>query len=509
MTLSSFVSLSVKVDWNNDGDFSDSGEDVSAAVRYPVTTSRGRSSATDQAKAGTGSFRLRNEGGDYTPFYASSPLYPNVLPGRQCQVQATYNAVTYDVFRGRCSPEDGRFAPDGDVSFAMVDAFEDFRKGQSKTALLETKRVDEIITTLLDDYGWSATLRDLDAAAQTIAIFTNASYLEPTLNALQRAAKQEAGGAFFMSKAGKARFQNRYYRAARPVLATLTRTFDSLVPSLRQEDLVDAVRGAYARFTIASTLSIAYTLSAPGRPLYPGADARNRFEGTFNGSGAKATVTPVAVTDYNANSAADGSGTDKTAQVTVSSYAATSRGFSILFNNLDSSVVYLYGTPVMQVRGYAVSEGTEDNVITATVASPIVTGQTLDEEFEHNNDASTVLGWVNWQRSVRGQMQPRLMLELTPDTDALMVAVLNAELGDRLRLDDTGAPFLTQISGDYFIEAIEQRFEGPGEVRTRWTLLPGDLAAGSFFRISGAAGGGADYSQIAAATATTGDRIAY
>lgn len=509
MALTSYVSVSAKVDWNNDGDFLDAGEDVSAVMRYPVTTSRGRASATDQPKAGTGSFVLRNEGGDYTPFYASSPLYPNVLPGRPCQLQATYNAVTYDVFRGKCSPDTGRFEPDGEITFAMVDAFEDFRLGKSKTALLENKRVDEILTTLLDDYGWSATLRDLDTALQTIAIFTNGGYIEPTLTALQRAAKQEAGGAFFMTKGGKARFQNRNFRSARTALATLTRTFDDLVPSLRQEDLVDSVRGAYARFTIASSLTTVYTLSASGRALYPGADERNRFESTFNGAGAKDTVSPVATTDYNANSAADGSGTDKTAQVTVSSYTATSRGFSVLFNNLDSSVVYLYGTPAMQVRGYAITEGTEDNVITATVASPIVTGQTLDETFEHNNDASTILGWVNWQRSTRGQMQPRLELRITPDTDGLMATVLNAELGDRLTLDDTGSPWLTQILGDYFIEAIDLDIAGPGLVNARWTLLPEDLVAGSFFRISGAAGGGADYSTIAAASGSGYDRIAY
>lgn len=510
MSLSSFLSVVAKVDWDGDDDFGDTGEDVSADTLYPVVTRRGRASATDSFAAGMGMFSLRNDDGRYTPFYASSPLYPNVLPGRTCQLQVSYDSVTYDLFKGRCSPATGRFAPDGQLDFEAIDAFESFRKGKSKTALLETKRVDEIITTLLDDYGWPAAARDLDTALQTIGVFANSDgYIEPTLNALLRAAKQELGGGLFMAKNGDVRFQNRNHRSAVAALATLTRTFDDLVPSLRQEDLVDEVRGAYARFTVDTADTIVYTLSAEGRPIYPGVDARNRFEGTFNSAAVKAAIEPVATTDYNANSAVDGTGTSKTAQLVVDSFEATSRGFVIQFESLDQTVMYLVGAPAFQVRGKAVSASSEDNVIIATVAAPILTGQTLEDAFEHNDDASAVLGWVNWQRSARGTMQPRLTLQLTPDTDALMVSVLSAELGDRLTLDDTGAAWLTQIAGDWFIEAIELQILGPASATVRWTLFPRDLVAGSFFRISGASGAGQDYSTIAAAAATTGDRIAY
>lgn len=509
MGLTSFLNVSAKVDWNNDGDFSDSGENVSADLRYPVHTSRGRASSTDEFRAGSAGFRLKNETGEYTPFYSSSSLYPNVLPGRPCQLQVSYNSVTYDLFAGRCSPESGRFSSGGDIDFGALDAFEDFRKGKTKTELLENVRVDEILDQLLDDYGWPAGARDLDTAAQTVGLFMNAGYIEPTLEALQRAAKQELGGGLFISKAGDVRFQNRNHRSATAAIATLTRTFDDLIPSLRQEDLVDEVRGAYARFTIASDPTIVYTLSAQGRAIYPGSDARNRFEGTFNGAGVKDAIEPVGATDYFANAAADGSGTDKTAQLVVDSFAATSGGFVIQFENLDSSTVYLYGDPAFQVRGLPIAASSEDNVVTATVASPIVTGQTLEQEFEHNDDASSVVGWVNYQRSSRGVMQPRLTLQLTPDTDALMAVVLGAELGDRVTLDDTGAAWLTNIAGDYFIEAIDLEIRGPGEATARWSMFPKDLVLGAFFRISGAALSGDDYSTIADASDLVGDRIAF
>lgn len=508
MSLSSFLSVSAKIDWNADGDFSDTGENVSTDVRYPITTSRGRASATDEFKAGQASFRLRNETGDYTPFYSSSPLYPNVLPGRPCQLQVDYNSVTYDLFKGRCSPAGGRFASDGDIQFDAIDAFEDFRKGKSKTRLLENKRVDEILTQLLDDYGWPAGDRDLDTANQTLGLFTNADYVEPTLNALQRAAKQELGGGLFMAKNGDVTFQNLDYRSSQPALATLTGTFDDLVPDLRQEDLVDEVRGAYARFTIASTEDPVFTLSSKGRAIYPGVDPRNYFEGTFNGVGATDVVEPVGVTDFNANSAADGSGTDKTAQVVVDDFSYTSAGFAIQFEGLDSSPVYFFGDPPFQVRGKGITQATEANVIVGPVSSPVITGQTLDKAFEFNDNSEAVLAWVQWQEETRGLLMPRLMLQLTPDTDTLMELVLGAEIGDRITIADTGAPWQTHIAGDYFIEAIDLSIEGPASVTARWTLFAPDLVLGSFFRISQDPEG-EEYSVIADADSTTGfDRIA-
>lgn len=505
--LSSYIALSTKVDWENNGNFTGTYDDVSADGRYPLSTSRGRAGVTDDFRTGQGSFRLRNPEGDYTPFNASSPIYPNVVPGRPVQVQATYNAVTYPVFKGRCSPSGGRWASDGEIEFAMLDGFEDLRLGLTRTALQETKRTDELITVVLDDIGWPAGDRDLDTGVQTLATFTNHNRLP--LNALLLIAKQELGGSLFMSREGKVVFRNRNYRSLRPVYATLAGTFESLVPEMRQEDLVDEVRASYGRFVVATAVTAVYTMSGSGRRLDAGSTAaRNTFEGAFNGAGAKNAITPVATTDYTANSAADGSGTDKTAQVAVAAFTATSGGFSITFDNLDSSPVYL---TAFQVRGYAVTAGSEDNVITVAVSGALVSGQTLSQAFEFNDDVGAVNGWATFQAAARGgAWQPRLTLVIRPDTDALMAVVLGAELGYRVTVTDTGAPWLTQVSGDWFIEAINMEFNGPAEVTATWTLFSRDLAGGSFFRISGPAGAGQDYSTIAPAAATVGyDRIAW
>lgn len=508
MSLSSYLSLSLKVDWNNDGDFSDTGEDVSAYGRYPLRTTRGRSKVTDDFGAGTGSFALANSDGRFTPLYASSPLYPNVLPGRPIQVQATYNATTYPVFRGRCTPDAQRsgISDPPEMSFTMADAFEQLRLGLTNTSLLQGKRVDEVITAILDDIGWPAGDRALDTGPDTLTVFTNHNRLP--LNALQLAARQDPGGCVFMSRDGKVTYQNRYNRASQPVYATLAGTFEGLDPQLRQEDVVSAVRATYPRFAVSAALSAVFTLQLPRRLA---AASSGSFDFEVNASqvvGATGYVTPlVATTDYVANTQADGSGVSKTAQVTLTVSASSSGGGTISWTNADAADVYL---TMLQVRAYPLQAGGETNAVRKTVASPVVSGQELQQDYEFLDNVDVVTGWVKRQTAVRGSFRIRPVVTIVPDTDALMAIVLGAEIGKRVAITDTAAPWLTQANGDFYIEGIDMEFTGPASVKAAWRLFDAEMAGGTLFRISGPAGAGHDWSKVAGATSTSGyDRIAY
>ena len=64
------------VDWNNDGDYSDTGEDVTART-MKVEWKRGiyyASQLVGKAVAGILTADLNNESGDYSTFHTSSPL---------------------------------------------------------------------------------------------------------------------------------------------------------------------------------------------------------------------------------------------------------------------------------------------------------------------------------------------------------------------------------------------------------------------------------------------------
>lgn len=82
-----------EVSWNNDSDFSDTGEDVTARVLNEpgIVMERGRDQlrALSPPMAGRAEFALNNASKDYSIEYASGPLYGNLLPGRPVRVRTT------------------------------------------------------------------------------------------------------------------------------------------------------------------------------------------------------------------------------------------------------------------------------------------------------------------------------------------------------------------------------------------------------------------------------------
>jgi len=83
----------VYVDWENDGDVTGTGENVTARVLNEpgVVFERGRDQirALAPPMAGRCEFVLNNASKDYSVEYASGPLYGNLLPGREIAINTT------------------------------------------------------------------------------------------------------------------------------------------------------------------------------------------------------------------------------------------------------------------------------------------------------------------------------------------------------------------------------------------------------------------------------------
>lgn len=93
--------ISVLVDWDNDGDFDDPGEDVTGFVRG-VEWSRGRSADFSSDAQGAASFTLNNVSGDYTP-----GVNPDLVPGRPVLIKSEGSGIVKAQFFGyiqRVSP---------------------------------------------------------------------------------------------------------------------------------------------------------------------------------------------------------------------------------------------------------------------------------------------------------------------------------------------------------------------------------------------------------------------
>ncbi len=80
------------VDWDGDGAYNGTGEDVSGRVlaRQPVRVRRGLDTDSGLARfrAGEAALKLNNASGDYSSLNSSGPLYGNLVTGRQCAIEA-------------------------------------------------------------------------------------------------------------------------------------------------------------------------------------------------------------------------------------------------------------------------------------------------------------------------------------------------------------------------------------------------------------------------------------
>src|SRR4051812_34691000 len=94
--------LFVKVDWQNNGTFTDAMDDITDRVRDVVSASYGRDQTTALSPviAGRGGFDLDNRSKAYSPRNASSPLFGNLKPRRKVLITRVVSGVTYTVFYG-------------------------------------------------------------------------------------------------------------------------------------------------------------------------------------------------------------------------------------------------------------------------------------------------------------------------------------------------------------------------------------------------------------------------
>jgi hypothetical protein len=184
-------------------------EDLPAAAVRSVTISRGRSHELNRVEAGRANIRLANRTGDFDPTNEASPYAPDIRPMIPVRIQATYSAVTYDLFSGFIEgwPQQWTRGPSGDawVDVTAVDAF----KVLNLAEVTITRGVEDTgsrIGAVLDAIGWSATDRAIDTGESTVqaATLTGAN----ALTHIQDVATSE-GGLFFMSGDGQATFYNR------------------------------------------------------------------------------------------------------------------------------------------------------------------------------------------------------------------------------------------------------------------------------------------------------------
>ena len=112
----------VLVDWNNDGDFSDSNEDVTSDT-LGLSLEHSRDLASDHIEASRLELVLRNDDHKYSPPNSGSPLSGELKPGRTVWLKAAY---PFDGFNDTAGTQLAGHTPDFDSGFAWVEDVQGF-----------------------------------------------------------------------------------------------------------------------------------------------------------------------------------------------------------------------------------------------------------------------------------------------------------------------------------------------------------------------------------------------
>jgi hypothetical protein len=453
------------VDWNDDGDYSDTGEDITARVlgtRQPVKFAYGRDQARalSAIRAGEVAFSVNNESKDYSPDNSSSPLFGNLEPGRPVLIRATFSATTYDLFRGFLDGYELRPSSKANVStveFTALDLLHKLAQADMSTELYSSLQSGEAINKLLDEIGWPEEMRDIDQGATTLRWWWEEGV--DGLTALKKIVDSEGPPAFaFVGADGYFVFRDRHHRLLATESTTVQATFhaDTTEPMFSEpmeynvgwRDLINQVIIEVAEREAQPLQSVfriedAFHIAA-GEVLEFEMKPDNPFFGAVVPEPGPAG-SDIRVTE----------GDDDDLEVTLSRTSG------------QSAVLKLKATTAMtisflQVRAYPVSVARTVKVVAENAASiqkhGVRTDTDINPAWGNRNDAFAVASIIVAQR---GERLPVVHITVKNANSTRLTQILSRDLSDRIHIEETGE---TGLDDDFFIENITHEIAQAGKV---------------------------------------------
>ena len=451
--------LKVYISWDGTGNFDGPYDDITNDVKH-TTVRRGRSSELGIAEAGTLELRVNDSNGKYSPENITSPLHGLLLPRRQVKFEGSLGG-TISIFYGyleKITPHPQ--LSEQDTYIYAIDGLDFLSRAEISSTLYKNQLTGVLIGHILDNAGWSATARDINTGQLTVPLgyWQNSN----ALNAIHELEKSEFEAFAYIDHAGNFKYEDGAFRDAAACAATFNNNYQDLKYTLEAKSIYNEIRVEVRKCELQPQLEIWRLEEEP--------TIANGVTKTFWASFedlADSIVTPVATTDYQAWTGAGGTGTDKTADISIvtTKFAQSAK---LEVTNNTGVTVYLY---LLKLRGElydmqsSITVKAEDAGVgssqakyqkrTLTLASKFLTNVAIAQTYADNALAKYK------------DPSPDISLTLIATMEGAGDELIHRQISDKIRVINTKLG----LDKYFFIEQANYNFsEGGKRQEVIWTL---------------------------------------
>jgi hypothetical protein len=499
------------VDWNNDGDFSDTGENITSRT-MKVEFTRGNDYASQlvgKVVSGVLNAEINNTSGDYSTFNTSSPLAGNLVPGRKVKLTGNDGSTTRTLWTGFIDSIQPIPSVNG-ANLARIKAIGPLgylNKFEVSTALFANQYTGALIGKILDAAGWSGSDRDIDTGIISLPRF----WVEgvKTLQAL-RLIEETESSLLEESATGSIVYRDRHARSKDTKSTNSQATYTDAsggALSYSHIEQIDPLKFIYnelkakltplsgswvlgtsaldndAQMGIDAEVLWTHPETGPASPQIS-AGATKTFTAQFPNSGSSSTSSAVdfwtnltATTDYLANDASDGSGTNRTANISAS-LTKRAQSMDIALTNGHSGAVYI---TKLQAQGHKITTKDSAEVKVANSASQTAYGKrTYPHPGKFLPDSEEAQNWGDFHAAVWGDPVPLLDVTLIGNrSTATLTDIMSRDISDLVTVtanNDSGLG----LSEGFFVESMRHSIDAELNHSATFTLSQSSGYAGFF-----------------------------
>lgn len=474
------VQCTIEADFNKDGSYETNLTTYVNAIGGGLSIQRGMNP--------DGSYRvsdlnlgLDNSSGIFTPENSASSLYGLLEPKVPIRVTALHNAISYTLWTGYIVSYRVHGFGVGARCEVQAQDLAGFLFDYAPINVTNASRTTSAaIAAIAAAAGLTAGDYTLDTGQQTLPVHYVRN--QDALSAMADANVSEMGGYLWITADGKIRFEARNSRLGITVddtwgdgttirgLVDYEISEGSLITSAQvQANIFANGQGEQELFR--------FTRNKDNNPADSLALTPGQFY-TFDADYVTPTTSltaPVSTTDYLANTANDGSGTDRTSSLGVT---VTDRGAGFegrLVNNHASDTIYV---TMFKLRGQVDLFVGDRPRFEYTKAIP---GNKANKGIQivlpYADDAQTTRDYAPALVHTYRWPYPRIQLIATWDDDDTKVAMLNVDLGDLIKFADknpTGgnAQWVSGVDDWWYVEAVSHDLRPNQPYATTVTLIP-------------------------------------